>query len=219
MSGLYVEVDFRETELRQEKEILTELVESKYVEDYEVADLEVGDIIIDDIVCIERKTISDFVGSMQNGHLEDQIDRMYDQYDHVYLLVSGDMKDFGLMKHSKVNPNALLAFTASLAVRWQTPPIFCSTETLLAREAIDLGRKVQEPVKRTPIKPQLEVKNDLGQVGKVLMTVDGIGYETAKAIESEVWTVRELLDTDKETLQNVDGVGPKTAAKICGTIK
>lgn len=219
---LFVEIDFREVELGDQKEIAKACTESKYVEDWEVvatddeakgSGLAIGDIVINDMVCIERKAPGDFISSMQDGHLEDQLARMYDAYEHVYVLVSGTMTD---LKHtrSNINWNAVRAFVASMSVRWQTVPLFCGSERELAFTAIDLGRKSVEPLKRRPGRPDIDVDTELGTVGQATMLVDGVGPSTAEKVEEKFWSVSDLLEASAGDLSEIDGIGPKTASKI-----
>jgi len=222
MAELYMEIDFREVKMGSQKEILKAAVESDHVVDYDVVEqgdsgsgMDVGDIIINDTVCIERKAPDDFIQSMTSGHLEDQIARMHQEYDHVYVLVSGTYDDLR-MSRSNVPWPAIRAFVTSLTVRWQTPPLFCSDERQLALTAIDLGRKVTEPMKRHPGKPDIDVDSDLGPVGQAAMLADDIGAKTAEDIQEsgKFFTVKDLCEANVEDLTQIDGIGPKTATKI-----
>ena len=224
MAELYMRIDFREVELGDQKEILEAAVESEHVVEYDVvksdedtvgSGLDIGDIIINDTVIIERKSPGDFIESMTSGHLEDQLQRMHNEYDHVHVLVSGTYDD--LKNHrSRVPFKAIRAFIASMAIRWQTPPLFTSDEQELAYTAIDLGRKVVEPLKRHPGKPQVEVDNDLGPVGQAAMLADDVGPKLAQTIqESDMfWTVKDLCEADVDQLTEIDGIGPRTATKL-----
>jgi Fanconi anemia group M protein len=228
MSELYAKIDFRELELGTQKELLKACVASDYVEDQEVVEsdeeaatsgLNVGDIVFNDTVCIERKEPSDFIESMKSGHLEDQLQRMYEEYNNVHVLVSGTMEEVLSPSYSNINRNAVRAFIASLSVRWQTPPLFCGDETTLAFTAIDMARKSFEPLKRHPGQPDIDVEDELNSVGKVVMTVDGIGRETAKDVGEEFWTVQDVCQASLSDLQEIDGIGPKTASKISSQLQ
>lgn len=223
MAELYAQIDFREVKLGSQKEILKACVESEHVEDYEVvaedegeSGLAVGDIVFNDTVAIERKAPTDFVESMKSGHLEDQLDRMYEEYDHVYVLVSGSAHETMNLPRSNVPEKAIRAFRASMAVRWQTPPMFCEDERDLAFTAIDVARKAFEPLKRHPGRPEVEVDDELGPVGQAVMISDDIGPEMAKRIEDsgEFWTVGDLCSASMDELTEIEGIGPKTASKV-----
>jgi len=229
MAELFAEIDFREVELGSQKEILKACVESDHVLEHDVVEndedakgsgLEIGDIIFNDTVCIERKEPSDFVESMKSGHLEDQLNRMHREYDHVHVLVSGTLYDTMHLPHSRINPEAVRAFVASLSVRWQTTPMFCGSERELAFMAIDMGRKAFEPLRRTPGRPEISIDKDLGPVGQAAMIADDIGPKMAKRIEDsgEFWTVSDLCEASLDQLTSVDGIGPKTASKIKGKL-
>lgn len=52
----------------------------------------VGDYICGEI-CVEAKTIADFIESMRNGHLWRQLDNMDANYQQFAVVVWGDIKD------------------------------------------------------------------------------------------------------------------------------
>ncbi len=229
MAELFAEIDFREVELGDQKEIVKACVESEHVVDYDVIEsddettgsgMAIGDIIFNDTVCIERKDSSDFVESMKSGHLEDQLHRMYQQYDHVHVLVSGTLDETMNQRHSRINPEAVRAFVASLSVRWQTTPMFCGSERELAFMAIDVARKSFEPLTRTPGRPEISLDRSLGPVGQAAMIADDIGPKMAKRIEDsgEFWTVSDLCDASMSELTEIEGIGSTTAAKIKGKL-
>lgn len=221
MTELFAEIDFREVELGPQKEILKAAVESEHVVEHDVKDLEDGDIVFNDVVCIERKRPGDFISSMKSGHLEDQVMSMYDSYDHVYVLVSGNMDDLRYRQHTKMNWDAVRAFIASLSVRWQVTPLLCGDERNLAFTAIDLARKSFEPLERQPGSPDVQIETDLGPVGQAALLADDVGPETARRIEEcdSFWKVSDLCSASVQDLSEIDGIGPKTASKIKGRLQ
>lgn len=227
MAELHVEIDFREVELGAQQEIMKACVLNDSVtyevvaddEDYDGSGLEVGDLIINGTLCIERKAPGDFVSSMTSGHLEDQLDRMYEQYDQVYVLVSGSYENLKYMRHGP-EWKAIRAFIASMSVRWQTVPLFCDSEEELAKTVIDLGRKAMEPMERQPGRPSVEVSDDLGPVGKAAMLTDGIGEKTAERIQrsQQFNKVGDLCEASVDELIEIEGIGPSTAMSINSTL-
>ena len=64
-------------------------------------------------VCIERKTINDFCGSVMDGRLKEQVGRMKKNYEHCFVLVSGRLKD----RTSEIHEHSVLGMMVSLIVK------------------------------------------------------------------------------------------------------
>jgi ERCC4-type nuclease len=102
-----------EREISRNDKLLS-LLQEKF-EEYEIEILSVGDYTFGDLdVCIERKTASDFVGSM-GGHLQKQRDNMKRNYKHNFIIIVGSFKDI----RSQMNPNAIRGMIASLIIKHQ----------------------------------------------------------------------------------------------------
>ena len=71
-----------------------------------------GDYVCGD-VCVERKTIDDLCGSIVDGRLKRQIERMKKEFKFVYVLVSGKIVD----RKSEVHENCILGKLVSMMVK------------------------------------------------------------------------------------------------------
>ena len=80
--------------------------------------MEEGDYVWKD-VCIERKTVDDFCGSIMNGRFEKQVKRMKEKYKWVYVLVSGRISD----RTTEMHEHCILGKMAALLVNHQVPVI------------------------------------------------------------------------------------------------
>jgi len=67
---------------------------------FKVDKLPIGDFLYGNI-CIERKSISDFVTSLRAGHLDKQLMQMEENYEKNFLLISGTPEDLYLSSHIK----------------------------------------------------------------------------------------------------------------------
>lgn len=77
-------------------------------------DLPVGDFVYGRIA-VERKTIQDFVQSIQKGHLQKQLIEIQNNFDIGYLIISGHLKD---LKYGNWTINHHLGALSSIAVRY-----------------------------------------------------------------------------------------------------
>lgn len=76
--------------------------------------LKIGDYVCEELgVCIERKTIDDFCGSIVDGRMKDQVVNMIHNYPYCYVLVSGKIKD----RTAEIHENCILGMMVSLIVK------------------------------------------------------------------------------------------------------
>ena len=192
---------------------LTELfVLHEDVEKFNIKPLETGDFIIEDCM-FERKTPSDFAGSLKKGRLREQVDRMSKSDYHPFVLVEGDMSDFSELEHTQMPSKSLRGMTASIIGRYDIPVVFCSEGKYLADIAIRIARKTDEDPSQIQVSNSDTVK-EVPFIVKFFMNFDGIGLETAEKLADEFDTVQSALNASINELQVVDGVGETTASAI-----
>jgi len=80
----------------------------------EIKRLKCGDYVDDELgLCIERKNIDDFCGSIKNGRLKSQVNRMVEDYEVCFVLVEGDFKN----RSSDIHINCILGMMTSLVMK------------------------------------------------------------------------------------------------------
>ncbi len=78
--------------------------------------LKIGDYICGN-VCIERKEINDLCASIMDNRLTSQIVKMKSEYEHIYILVSGSIKN----RTSDIHEHCILGKIASILVKHKVP--------------------------------------------------------------------------------------------------
>lgn len=195
--------------------VVEAVMEHDEVESLELDDLDSGDIVVEG-TAFERKTPSDFASSMleSDNRLRDQVQRMVEQHDNVYVLVEGSLTDFDYLTHTNVEPQSLRGFAASIEARNGVGVKFCDTENLLVDMAVRLARKHTEDPSRE-LRVQSSVETDAPVVKRMVACVDGVGADTADEIYEQYDSIPMLLDAiGNDELDSVNGVGPKTAENI-----
>ena len=211
-----VQVIIDSNEEAQNPELTELFVLHEDVEKFNIEPLETGDFIIEDCM-FERKTPSDFAGSLKKGRLREQVDRMSKSDYHVFVLVEGDMSDFSNLEHTQMPSKSLRGMTASIIGRYDIPVIFCSEGKFLADIAIRIARKTVEEPSQIQVSNSDTVK-EVPFIVKFFMNFDGIGLETAKKLADEFESVESALKADISQLQQVDDVGDVTAKEIHSTL-
>ncbi len=130
-------VDYRE----KNSLVISELINLGI--EIEFRELKVADYIVKD-VAIERKTINDFISSMINKRLFNQIQELQ-QYKNRLLLIEGiEEQELYSDKEGGVNGNAIRGFLLSILLKHNIPIIFTKNYEDTAKFISILSKKQQK---------------------------------------------------------------------------
>jgi ERCC4-type nuclease len=109
-----VYVDFRERH-ENSSDKNAEVFLKKYEVPYELTHLSVGDYVCENLdngqkICIERKIISDFVGSIYDGRLTKEILQMEQSFVKSFVIIVGDWKEFNRQQSESYTKGFLKRF-------------------------------------------------------------------------------------------------------------
>lgn len=214
--SVVVTVDWRE-----DTDLIDVVEEHDEVEDFHLGELDVGDLKIDDpdgdgSVVFERKTVSDFAGSMTDSddHLRDQVERLEKATDaSARVLIEGNMSDFDSLTHTRVKPQSLRGFTASLEERNGARVMFCSNRDNLVDYAIRSARKQFEERSNT-LRVQTTVKKSEPVTKRMYGCIEGVGPEMAERLYNVYPSLSEAIDAETSDLMKIEGIGEKLALEI-----
>jgi len=171
--------------------------------------IEVGDFIISDRVAVERKTAKDFVDSIIDGRLFEQVAELKKAYERPVLIIEG----FDLYSHRAVHPNAIRGAIASLVVDWNIPVVFTrdAEETAaflkaMARREHEAGRA---PAIRVPKGESLEEQQEL-----LVSALPGINLTLARRLLKKFKSPLRVFNATLTELMEVEGIGEKKAREI-----
>jgi len=171
----------------------------------EFKDLKVGDYIVRDIV-IERKTVSDFISSMINKRLSNQIEELK-QYKNPLLIIEGiDEQELYTEEYFKektgMHPNSIRGFLVSILLVHKIPIIF-------TKNAEDTAKFISVILKRKPKEVSLNVsKRNLNKKERlqfILESFPGIGPKTAKKLLKKFKTLRNIFNAQIDELKELIG--------------
>lgn len=221
------EVDRVVIDSREPDDVDALFEENDQVKDVQRWQLDVGDYVVrvnedEDPIVFERKTISDFIGSMKNRRLETQVNEMYKKHDpeNSFVLVEGDMQDYDFMPHSEFSSKSARGFVASLSGRWQCVPLFCSEKVHLVDMVVRVSRKCIEETDRILRDPDsTPTTADPSFYDKMLIQLDSIGRKTKEEIQKDFDSPQDFIqNADQDSLEEVKGIGSKTAESILDQI-
>jgi len=170
----------------------------------------VADYQVSDDVAIERKTAKDFVDSIIDKRLYKQARTMQEEFKKPIMILEGDDLYSGFL-----SPNAIRGALASIAIDFGISIIPTrnpeDTAAMIKRIAIR-----EQSGKVTPIQIRTEKKpvNTWEQQLFIVESLPNIGPVTAKKLLEKFGTVQRVIDANENKLQEVDGIGKKTAESI-----
>lgn len=189
-------VDYREKNSLIISEIMNLGIEIEFKE------LKVGDYIVKDVV-IERKTISDFVSSMINKRLFNQMQELQ-QYQNRLLLIEGIKKQelYSDNSNEGVSANAIRGFLLSIILKHNIPIIFSKNYEDSAKFISVLVKKQAKEISLNAKKRTLSQKE---QLQYILEGFPGIGPKNAKKLLEKYKTLQDIINAPEEELRKEIG--------------
>jgi Fanconi anemia group M protein len=177
--------------------------------------LEIGDYVISDRACVERKTAEDFVGSLVDGRLMDQMKKLT-TYSRPCLVIEGE----GLYSKRGVHPNAIRGALASIVLDFGIPILFTSDERdTAAIIAAMIKREHEEEKREIQIRADKRVSSAEEQQESIVAGLPNVNIVLARRLLREFETVQKIFNATQEELEKVTGIGKKTAKEIVDIIK
>jgi len=169
-----------------------------------------GDFICSDRVCIEKKIVKDFIQSITDKRLFQQLKAMKDNFEKPILIIEGEEPLYGYL-----NPNVIRGALAAITVDLSIPILWtrdlADTAGLVywiaKREQIDEKREITLRNKKVPetIEEQQEY---------LIASLPDISAVRAEALLEHFKSPKNVFNASVKELQEVKGIGEKIAEKI-----
>ena len=178
--------------------------------DVKVQSMAVADYQVSDEVAIERKTTKDFIDSIIDKRLFKQAKELSEEFKRPLMILEGDDLYAGM-----VNPNAIRGSIASIALDFGISIIPTrnaqDTAAMIKRIAIreQSGERTNIQI-RTDKKPVSLFEQQLF----IVESLPNIGPVNAKNLLEHFGSVANVINASESELQEVEGIGKKTAKSI-----
>jgi Fanconi anemia group M protein len=175
--------------------------------------LETGDFVLGPAVIAERKTVEDFVSSIIDGRLLNQMLSMSQSYSNPLLLLEGNIEDLFAVRN--VHENAIIGMLTTIALTYRIPILFTKNVKDTARYLYVIAKREQQGKDK-------EIRLRLGRKGLTLEeqqqfiveSLPGVGPTLAKSLLSRFGSVEKVFNAPLEKLKEAEKVGPKKAQNI-----
>lgn len=171
--------------------------------------LTVGDYIISERVCIERKTADDFVNSIINARVFNQIETLKDNYSKPILIIEGNSF------RETMNENAIKAAISTLVTKYDVSLVMTKNEKDTAKTVYWLTKKEQEEYKfEVGIKSKKKPKEIKKLQEHILSSFPGISTVLSRRLLEHFKSVKAVMNASESELAKVKGVNKKQARRI-----
>ncbi len=172
--------------------------------------LEVGDYVLSEDVGVERKTAADFVSSIIDGRLFDQVKRLKEAYPKPLVIIEGDPYYLG-----RVHENAIRGALSHVILDQGVPVYFSRNEADTAKTLALIARREQEenarPVRARPGKKAVTIRDYQRMIVESLPMV---GPKLADQLLKKFGSVQKVFNARADELMQVPGLGKKKAEEI-----
>ncbi|MBN1786554.1 MAG: DEAD/DEAH box helicase family protein [Candidatus Methanofastidiosa archaeon] len=177
----------------------------------EVRSLDVGDYILSERTGIERKSTSDFLRSLFENKLFDQVKSLSSTFERAYVMIEGE----DLLSRQQTHANSIRSAMISIMLDFNVGLI--STKDII--ESVEyiyqMARREQSGSKGLPrLRGDKRVMNQEQNMIYLVEGLPNVSSTLARRLLEHFGNVEGIMSASKEELKQVDGVGDKIAEKI-----
>uniref|UniRef100_A0A7C2ZRD8 ERCC4 domain-containing protein n=1 Tax=Ignisphaera aggregans TaxID=334771 RepID=A0A7C2ZRD8_9CREN len=171
-----------------------------------------GDYVIDNSVGIERKTANDYINSLVDGRLFDQLSRLKEVYEKALLIVEGNL--YRALRSRGIHRNAVLGAIITLSLDLDIHIIYTKDEEetaeVIKRIALHKTRKFMSV--QPPRKPK---EWDLTRWQLfILQCFPNVGPKIAQRLLEYFGTIHAFCNASVSALSRIEGLSEQKASEI-----
>ncbi|MFO7793559.1 MAG: DEAD/DEAH box helicase [Candidatus Nanohaloarchaea archaeon] len=208
---------FQEEEEKSKVEIIADDRENRIAKEFsrkeiDVAKerLEVADFVLSEDVAVERKTSQDFVDSIVDNRLFDQLQDL-NSYNNPIILIEGG----NIYSKRNVSEKAIRGALSSVILDYNIPIIWSQGVDDTVEILVQIAEKEQEENKKeVAVRGNSSGKTMQQRKEFIVAGLPGINTKIARRLLREFKTVRNIFEASNGELQEVEGLGPKKAESI-----
>jgi Fanconi anemia group M protein len=173
--------------------------------------LSIGDFIISDRTAVERKTVEDFVASIIDGRLFEQVSNLKSAYEMPILLIEGE----SFQTSRNIAPEAVMGAVASVIVDFGVPVVWTRSPSESALLLLSIARREQSKRERRPrIRMERKPESLAREQEFVVAGLPLVDTVLARRLLRAFGTIEKVFLASEQELQNVEGIGRKISDRI-----
>ncbi|MDD1723524.1 MAG: DEAD/DEAH box helicase [Methanospirillum sp.] len=169
-----------------------------------------GDYQVGDRILVERKTSRDFVDSLVDRNLLDQIREMSRACQKPVLVIEGD----NLYSQRDIHPNAIRGALAAISISLGVSIFQTASPAETADLLMVLARREEESGYQGSPDRKASYEDLASAQEAILCAIPDLGPKYARALLTAFGSVQAVLNAEKKELQEVPGIGSIKAERI-----
>jgi len=206
-------MDYRERNSNIKKELIKKGVE---VEEKQLIS---GDFIIqtknrnnEEIdVGIERKTNIDFLNSMIDKRILNQLITLKEAFTIPLLIIEGTENIYSLRNF---HPNSIRGMLTSIAVDFQIPILYSKNYRDTAALISVISKRLEKPIRNLNLLKKKKPLTTKELQEYVVESLPGVGPSISKSLLTKFKTIKKVINAKEEHLKKIDKIGKKKAKNI-----
>ncbi len=201
-----IHVDYRE----KGNAIIKNLIENGC--EIKLEKLDVGDYVLSNRCAIEYKNQEDFVNSLLDGRIMEQIKSLKQNFSRPIILIEGKQDIYGI---KNIHPNAIRGLLATITVSYGIPILFTKDfKESAAMLAMIAKREQKEDGNAFTPHGSMKPKSFKEQQEYLISSLPGIGMTLAKPLLEQLGSVKNIVNADVEELKKIDKIGTIKAKNL-----
>lgn len=172
--------------------------------------LDVADFVVSEETAIERKRTDDFVDSLIDQRLFEQIQELQ-QYNNPIIIIEGE----NLYTHRDIEPDAIRGTLSSIATDYQIPILWTEDKQETVKQLQNLAKREQkEKDKDIQVRATKNTQTQKETQKYIVAGLPNINTKTAEKLLNEFQNVQKIFTASKKELKQVEGIGDKKSEQI-----
>ena len=176
--------------------------------------LDIGDYQPSERCIVELKTVPDFVDSIIDGRLLEQLKYLV-KFDRPVLILEGSED---IYSQRNLHPNAIKGMLSTIAVSYGIPVLQTRNNRETAEMLYIIAKREQDPEKKHFSLHSKKPISDKELQEYIVSSLPNVGPAMAKDLLHHFRSIRKVLNASEEDLKKVPNVGDKTAKEIQRTL-
>mgnify|MGYP003969725013 CR=1 FL=1 len=202
--GIIVHVDYRE----KGSGIIKKLIDLGI--NINLQKLDVGDYLLSDDLCVEYKTVPDFIDSLIDKRLFSQLKNMQ-KYKKQLIILEGTED---LYTQRKIHPNAIRGMLATISVDYGIPILATKNSNDSALIMATIAKREQSDENKEFTLHSTKPLTLRDQQEYIVSSLPGVGPILSKPLLQKFGSVKNIVNASIDELQGVELIGKIKATKI-----
>lgn len=166
--------------------------------------MEVGDIVITDDIAIERKSKKDFVNSILDKRLFPQLIDLARNFKRPILLLEGEENIYSIRN---LSPNVIRATFSAISVDLRIPILNTHSLYESAQMIVAIAKRTRREKREISLVSEKGGLSEYQEMEKFVSSIPKVNVFTAKSLLQHFGSIKELVNSTEEKLQECAGVG------------